>query len=132
MFEKATKQKLRFESTVGVLTTEDLWDLPLTSVRGANLNDVAKRANQALKAFDEDDFVGISTKPGKEVAQLRLDVVLHVIKVKQAEAEAKRSAKARQDEIAQLEALIAEKNTQKLTEAPVEELQARLAQLRAG
>ena len=31
MFTKASRLKLRFQSPAGLLSSEDLWDLPLTS-----------------------------------------------------------------------------------------------------
>lgn len=31
IFEQASRQKLRFETSAGKLSIEDLWDLPLTS-----------------------------------------------------------------------------------------------------
>ena len=31
MFQKASRLKLRFDSPKGLLSVEDLWDLPLTS-----------------------------------------------------------------------------------------------------
>ena len=58
MFEQASRSKFRFNSSQGLLTTEDLWDLPLTSTRYANLNDIAKELNRTLKATAEEDFVG--------------------------------------------------------------------------
>ena len=42
IFMKATQKKLRFDSTQGLLTVEDLWDLPLTGTnKKANLDDIA-------------------------------------------------------------------------------------------
>ena len=58
MFEKATRRKLRFTSAAGLLSTEDLWDLPLTSATGkANLDDIAKALNRRLKDAEEVSFV---------------------------------------------------------------------------
>ena len=43
IFEQAARQKIRFESVLGLLCVEDLWDLPLTSLNSkrANLDDIA-------------------------------------------------------------------------------------------
>jgi hypothetical protein len=34
IFEQATRAKIRFSTPVGMLSVEDLWDLPLTSTQG--------------------------------------------------------------------------------------------------
>ena len=50
IFEMATRKKIRFNSPQGDLSTEDLWDLPLSSkVNGkANLDDIAKDLHRLL------------------------------------------------------------------------------------
>lgn len=50
IFEQTSRLKLRFDTTKGMLTAEDLWDLPLTSDAGkANLDDVAQSLHRELK-----------------------------------------------------------------------------------
>jgi hypothetical protein len=114
--------KIRFETTKGALTVEDLWDLPLTSARYANLNDIAKGINRELKASGEEDFVSPATKADETLA-LKLAVVKHIIGVRLAENE---EAKLIADKRAQKEKLlelIARKQDQELEGKSLEDLQ---------
>lgn len=121
MFEQATRQKLRFETPKGLLTVEDLWDLPLTSLRGANLNDVAKALNRELKAAADEDFVNRTVK-ADTTTQLAFDVAKHIIDVRLAENEAARSEADRKQKKERLLELIAQKQDASLAAKSVEEL----------
>lgn len=130
MYEKATRLKLRFSSPQGLLSVEDLWDLPLTSNRNtlANLNSIAKDVSKQLKAEGEEDFV--NPKSGAdEVLQLKLDVVKHVIQIRQAENEAAKAVADRKEKKARLLELIQRKQDQALEGKPLEELQEMLSSL---
>lgn len=128
-FEQASRLKLRFSTPQGLLSAEDLWDLPLTSTRGrANLNDIAKAINAELKAAGEEDFV--NPKPGgNDVLQLKMDLVKHVIAVIQSENESVRLAADRIEKKKQLLELIARKQNQELEGKSREELEAMVAAL---
>lgn len=129
MFEKASRLKLRFDTSKGSLTVEDLWDLPLTSARnGANLNDIAKGLNKACKDAGEEDFVNNTTKTDA-VLQLKFDIVKHVISVRLAENEAARMESARKEKKARLLELIARKQDKQLEDMSLENLQAMVAEL---
>jgi hypothetical protein len=129
MFEKATRLKLRFESTKGLLTTEDLWDLPLNSAaRHANLNDVARAISRELKDSSQEDFVSQKT-PENDVLQLKMDIVKHVIAVRLAEADAAKQAAARREKKERLLGLIEQKQNEQLGGKSLEELQAMVAEL---
>lgn len=131
MFEQAVRLKFRFVSTVGAsgLSVEDLWDLPLTSSKGrANLNDVAKEVSRQLKAETEEDFV--NPKSGtNEILQQKLDIVKHIIHVRQTEAETARAQADRQEKKARILEIIAKKQDQDLEGKPLEELTAMVAGL---
>jgi len=130
MFEKAVRLKLRFPSPQGALTVEDLWDLPLTSTRlnVANLNNIAKAISRQLKAEGEEDFV--NPKSGADEAlQVQLDIVKHVIQVRQAENEAARSLADRKQKKERIMEIIAKKQDQELEGKPLEELTAMMAEL---
>lgn len=130
MFEKANRLKLRFSSPQGSLTAEDLWDLPLTSTRvnQANLNNIAKDVSRELKAHGEEDFVNPKSTVD-ETLQLKLDIVKHVIQVRQAENEAARTIADRREKKARLLELIAKKQDQELEGKSVEELNAMVESL---
>jgi signal recognition particle subunit SEC65 len=130
MFEQALRLKLRFPSPQGNLTVEDLWDLPLTSTRQntANLNNIAKAVSRLLKAESEEDFVN-PRSGANETLQLSLDIVKHIIAVRQAENEATRLRAERTEKKAKLLELIARKQDQALEGKPLEELQQMVASL---
>lgn len=129
MFERATRQKLRYESPRGFLTTEDLWDLSLN--RGAvNLNDLAKDLNRRLKEVGEEDFVEAS-KPNAELAELQLkfELVKYVIAVKLQEREAAEQARLKAERKQKILDVLARKQDQELEGATREELEKMLTEV---
>jgi hypothetical protein len=60
IFEYAIRNKLRFASSRGELTVEQLFDVPLRSSDGFNLNESPRRANKTLKDMSEENFVETS------------------------------------------------------------------------
>ena len=129
IFEQATRQALRFPSVRGELNTEQLWDLALTSRNGFDLDSVAKEVNQRLKAISEESFVIKTSNPEKSDLELKLEVLKHIIAVKQAEADARRNAADRAAERQKLYDILAEKQDSALKELSVEDIQKRLAEL---
>lgn len=104
MFDKATRLKLRFETTRGFLSTEDLWDLPLTSTRGPNLDDIAIAADKAVKESAHGSFV-LHPAKADELLQLRFDIVKAVIDFRLAENEAEKTAldrKAKKEKVLEI------------------------------
>lgn len=79
IFEAATKQKLRFRATAGMVTTEDLWDMGLEQ-----LDSVAKVINKNVKESAEESFIK-KTSTVNKTAQLMLDIVVSIINTKLAE-----------------------------------------------
>ena len=119
MFEKATRLKLRF--AVGQhksVNTEDLWIMPLAQLRDA--------ANELYRNLDSSDDLFAVRKGEDETNKLRLDVLVHVITVREAEAEAKTNEKARAEEKKLIRELIQQKQNEALAGKSVEELEAML------
>lgn len=127
IFERATKKKLRFESPMGMLTVEDVWDLPLTTrnANKASLDDLAKKINRKIKENDEESFVVKKTAANSDM-NLRMDIVKHIIDVRMAEAEA--AEKTRKDKVREQKILeiLAHKEHEDLENMSKEELEALL------
>lgn len=123
MFEKASRLKIRFDSPMGQLSVEDLWDLPLTSTtKKANLDDLAVHLDKELKETTTTSFVKKTSK-SNEVTKLKFDIVLKVIEVKQAEADAADQRKSNAERKQKLLAILAEKQDADLKGKSTEELQ---------
>lgn len=110
LFELATRQKLRFASPKGLLTTEDLWDLPMTG--NTSLDTVSKLANRDVKVSAEESFV-VDATPVNDIAVLKLDVLKHIIAVRKAEQAARMAAQEKADRRRKLLDLLAEKDNEK-------------------
>lgn len=119
IFEQASRAKLRFDTQVGMLTTEDLWSLPLTSKTKVNLDDIAIGLSAQLKATSE-SFV--STSKTDEVLSLKLEVVKHIIGVRVAENNDRLEAEKRRQQREQIQSLIARKESESLESLSLDEL----------
>lgn len=129
IFEYASRNKLRFASSRGELTAEQLWDVPLRSNDGFNLNAVAKTANEAVKVVNEENFVETTRTAAHARVETALELVKHVIDIKLAdEAAAKKRAENRIKKEKLLTAL-SEKQDGKLSEMSERELKKQIAEL---
>ena len=61
--------------------------MPLRSRDGFDLDTIAKGANRICKEVSEESFVATRTNPEQTLAEIRLDLVKHVIAVKLGEEE---------------------------------------------
>lgn len=130
IFEQASRQALRFDSTVGDLITEQLWDLPLISRSGRpSLDSIARAVHMELKDLDEVSFVESKPDPRKEDLELQLDILKHIIAVKKADNEAalKRAEDAERRQ--RLLAALSSKQDAALTAMSEDEIKAELAKL---
>lgn len=129
LFITASRRKFRFASDRGDLTTEQLWDLPLTSKNGCNLNAVAISVHTELKGLAEESFVEVSSNPRKRDLEDMLEVVKYVISVKQEEAKAVTDRLAKQALKRKLQEAIEAKEGEELLGSSLEELKQQLAAL---
>lgn len=129
IFEAASRQKLRFVSNRGELSVEELWELPLTSARGTSLDSIAIVVNRELKAMDEESFVTSKVNIGKRALELRLEILKHIINVRQEENAAAVAKQANASRVAQLKEALAKKSEQALEGMTQEQLEAEIKQL---
>lgn len=131
LFVAASREKWRFDSPKGLFNVEDLWDLPLSSRDGRDLDNVAKALHQEIQALGESSFVNPNQNATKRKGlEEKLELVKLVIGIRQAEDKAKRDKAAIEAEIKRTEQLLASKKDEALGNLSVEELEARLAALR--
>ena len=129
MFEKASRLKLRFDTNKGMLSVEDLWDLPLMSATNkVNLDDIARSLHRQLKNDDDVSFVNLDRKSDK-VVQLKFDVVKYIIEVRLAEADAAKITRENREKKDRLLQLIAERQDDDLKNMPLDELKKMVAEL---
>lgn len=130
LYKFAAQNGLRFPSSSGSLTVEQLFQIPLSSATRANLDQVAKTINTELKTLSEDSFVETTANnPRKKVLEASLEVVKDVIATKKAENAAELAKKTRSEERRKLLDAIGAKKDQQLTSASLEELEKKLAAL---
>lgn len=130
LFQLASRQKFRFQSVKGELTVEQLWDLPLLSRSGFDIDHVAKALSVELKTLTDDSFVtSASEKPGKALLEQKLELVKVIIAQKLADKAAADAASARAAERVKLLNLRAQKQDEALGALSIEEIDAKLASL---
>lgn len=128
IFKLATKYGLRFSSVSGLLTTEQLWALPLRHNTKPSLDAVAIGISRELKASVEESFV-IASSAESSLLSLKLDVVKAVIAERVEEAAAKTKQIERSQELARIREVIAQKKGEALLSTDLADLEKRLAEL---
>lgn len=116
IFETASRMKLRFQTAKGLVSTEDLWSLPLTK-----LDEIAVEINGKIKATATGSFLTPKTNPDAELS-LALEVLIYIMTKRQAENAAVRDLEKRKLEKQKLLNLIDQKKDEKLAGLTLEEL----------
>jgi len=131
MFEKATRLKLRFETVKGLITVEDLWDLPLSSRDEFNLDSVAKKLFKKVKDSEEEpSFVTpVTVNREREMLTLQFELVKHVISVKLKEREDREAVALKKERKEHILRLIKEKKDAEFSSKSIEELTKELENL---
>lgn len=120
MYKEASKQKLRFTTTKGNLSVEQLWELSLDE-----LNDLALGLEEAYNKSGKKSF--LTTRSVKDkTAKLRFDIVLDVLNTKVDEAAEAKEAKENKAHNEKILELIQGKEDEALKGKSVRELKAML------
>lgn len=121
IFEQASKLKLRFSSSRGEISIEELWDLSLES-----LNSLAKAVNKKLKEESEESFIAKKSKANTEL-ELKLEILKHVIASKQESAERAKTRAEKKAHKEFMETLLQRKKLDALESMSLEEIEKQLA-----
>lgn len=120
---EASRKKYRFQTPKGLLTTEDLWDLSLTS-----LDVIAVSIDNALQTAGGKSFIRKREKSTTDLEN-QLSIVKHVIETKQAETEASQLRAQKQQQKEFLNSLLEKKKIQQLESLSPEEIEKQLKAL---
>lgn len=122
IFERASKQKLRFQTARGMLSVEDLWDLSVEQ-----LDAIFKPLNKSAKEQDEESLLD-TTKASKEktMLNLQIDIIKHIVEVKLTAQAATRARAEKREKRNKLLSLMAEKQDAELAGKSIEDLQKEL------
>ena len=126
IFEYATRRKLRFVMSKGVIITEDLWDLSLES-----LNTLAKSLNKRVKESEEEDFIGktkIKSNQEKDL-EIQFELVKYVIKVKLEERDKRKVAAEKAEKLRRLRDKLEAAQDKELDQKSAEDLQKMIEEL---
>jgi len=119
-FKFASKQKLRFQTNKGLLSTEQLWDLSLEE-----LDSLAVAYEEEHKQSGKKSFL-VKTSIKDKTTKLRFDVVLEVLNTKAEELQAASEAQEIKEHNKKIIALISEKQDESLKGKSIKQLESML------
>ena len=134
LIEQGIRQHVRFESPKGLLSVEDLYDLPLEQSERvkqpvANLDSIAVELDNQLQSTSK-SFVRTKSKDAT-LTELKLEIVKHIIKVKKAEEEARLTAANASKELQDLYELLEEQNKKEKANMSKEDILTKITELQA-
>ncbi len=129
LFKIATKEQMVWASEKGNLTVNDLWKLPLTSLRGVSLDSLAKAEYARIK---DSEVSFVNPKKAEDIqTQIRLDILKAIIADRQEENALKDQRRGNQERAAQIKEILAQKKVDSLNSMSEEALLAELKKLDA-
>lgn len=131
LFMQATRKAWRFETNKGELSVEQVWQLPLTSRSGCDLDTIARGINTEIKSLGEESFVAIKPNPKLAEFQAKLELIKAIIAVKQEEQALAAKRVERGEQRRKLLEALAKKEDEALSNASREDLLKKLAEIDA-
>lgn len=123
LFVVAARKKFRFESTKGMLTVEDLFDMNLTA-----LDNIALVLDEKIQKLGRKSFIQKKATSTTEI-ESQLEIVKFVIETKQTEAEESKARAAKEAQRAFLLSLKEKKQMEKLESLSLEDIDKQLADI---
>jgi hypothetical protein len=125
IYKQAAISRVRFSShtPAGLLTTEDLFDLSLTT-----LNTMTKAVNRELKDAQEESFIDTKSD-ATSLLELKFEILKDVIATKKEVLDAKEKAAENRKRKQQLLTLLNQKENEQLSAKSIEEIRAELEKL---
>jgi hypothetical protein len=122
-FLEASKVKLRFNTTIGILNVEQLWDLSLTK-----LAVIIKTVKKSMQETDNDDDLSFldESKTVDKIQQLKFDILKEVYTIKKEEADKIKLDAEHKLHNEKIMSLIHQKQEASLGEKSLDELKAML------
>lgn len=120
MYKEASKLRLRFATTKGELSVEQLWDLPLD-----DLDTLAVSFEKAYKESKGKSFLVKKTVKDK-ILKLQFDIILDVLNTKVEAAEERAVANEKKAHNQKILGLIKRKKESELENLSIEDLEAQL------
>lgn len=115
MFEKATRQKVRFNFR-GQISAEDLWDLKLT-----DLDSIYKALSKQKRETEGESLLDVKTAENKEI-ELKMDIVKHIVAIKVGEENARKDLAEKKKYKNKIGEILQEKEDEKLKSMSVDDL----------
>lgn len=116
-YKEASRQKLRFQTSKGLLSSEQLWDLSLT-----DLDTLAVSLQESYENSKGKSFLEKRTTKDKTL-KLQFDIVLDVLQTKAAEVEAAQTERENKEHNQKILELIKEKQDDSLKGKSIKELE---------
>lgn len=129
IFEIAAKKKVRIATVRGLIMVEDLWDLPLSSRDGFDLDTIAQKTDEAFNKATTKSFVAAKNTALEVELTLKLNIIEHVIADKLEEKETRRVKAEKRVERDRLINILSSKEDEAMKEMSVKDIQKRLAEL---
>lgn len=125
MYKNASKLKLRFQTTVGTLSVEQLWDLNLSQLTSA-----IKSVKKILKKNDDDELSFLDEKNTVDTEnELRFSILKDIYLEKKNELEKVKTEAERKRQREKLLTLIEEKKEASLKDLSLDELMKKLDEI---